>query len=245
MILNDDDFKGKLHQAFTSIHDALKDGSLKEVDHNATMSSLQKGLQEGYGMPEGELKRLYTGWQDSGSSFSYIDKNTWDANVQGSEEYGYDWLMGLSDEEMMEYAVASPELKKKYKLTDPAAQFEQLIRGQHAAAETSGSLTPNTALSGGAYFPPMPDIFNMDPESQTAMNFVKGSADSLANQIDELRRSGLLPSETESKLRELAAEQSKAYNINTGAEALESLRYIDSQSELSDYYHLSKQAGRK
>ena len=245
MILNDDDFKGKLHNAFASVHEDLKSGSLSKEDHQSTMDAVQKGIRNKYNMSEGELGRLYEGWQDSGSSFSYIDKNKWDSNVQTSEEYGYDWLMGLSDEQMMEYAVANPDLKKKYKLTNPDEQFEQLVRGQHAAATSAGNLKKNRELSGGAWFPAMPMNLNIDPEIETALNFVKGSSDSLENQLDELRRSGLLPSESESKLRALAAEQSKEYNINTGAEALESLRYIDSEPELADYYHISKQAGRK
>jgi hypothetical protein len=246
MILNDDDFRGKLHNAFASVHDDLKSGALTADDHGSTMDALQTGIRDKYNMSEGDIGRLYKGWQDSNSSFSYIDKNAWDANVQTSEDFGYDWLMGLSDEQMMEYAVANPELKKKYKLTNPDEQFEQLVRGQHAAAASAGNLTKNTSFFAGVFNQmPSGSPIRLDPELETAINFVKGSSDSLANQLDELRRSGLLPSESESKLRALAAEQSKEYNINTGAEALESLRYIDSEPELADYYHISKQAGRK
>jgi hypothetical protein len=244
MILNDSDFRDKLHNAFASVHEDLTGGSLSADDHGATMDAIQEGVRSTYDLPEGDIGRIYKAWQDNKGSFSYIDKNPWDTNVKGSEDYGYNWLMGLSDEEIMDYATSNPKLRKRYNLTTPDVEFDKLIRGQHAAAKSAGNLKENTALSGGAWFPPMQTL-NLDPETETAMNFVKGSAESSENIIDELRRSGLLEAEAEENLRKLAEEQAKAYNKNTASEALESLRYIDSKEELSSYYLLREQAESK
>ena len=109
MTMNDENFRGELDRAFTSMREGLTSGQYSQSDAPAVEKALLESFQKKYDMPEAELYRIQDAWNKEGKgSFSYLETNQWDLNVKASEDYGYDWLMNLSDDQLLDYAEANP-----------------------------------------------------------------------------------------------------------------------------------------
>ena len=260
--MSDDKFRNNLHKAFTSISNDIRNKKLPKEVVAKELESFNTGLNTKFGYKNASVKNIYKSWVDSGKNFEYIESNPYDITVRKSENFGYDWLMDMTDDELSKRISASENLRKKYDLSTVEGEMETLIRSHHASAKKSGTLSENTRLKSGTkkdtpfytnvktspsiYGEALFAIGQKDPEVGTVLNYIKGQSDSLENIIDELRQSGLFPSEVEEDFQKVAKKRAKAHNINKLSVApegelsvLESLRYIDNERDLSTYMTLT------
>lgn len=247
--MNDKSFREGLHRSLTIIHDSYDNGDITKSELQSTLAQLDKSISADMG-EDFTIGDAVDMWEVN-RSFPDFEDNAWDIDVRQSAEYGYDWYMGMSNDELAKMALKDPQLKKAYGLVSENEKYESLVRSRHAALSSLDGFQSNVGLFslGGASqragksanFEGVSFGYGNDPEIDSAINYVMGSTEKLENLVDELRRNNLYNDEMEKGLRsdakKFAYEENKETMKTRGKD-----RYIDSSDEMWQYHALRKLA---
>jgi len=237
-LLNDEKFRKAITAAFQGL-DKDKE-SLGDEFFMSGHDDLEKEIQAILENPNASTTNALNLWMKGGSSFDNIENNLFDVDLKDDPEYGYEWYMGLDSKSIADIGSKSPYISKKYGLTNPETEYQNLIDERYAALSAlegfDNVLSKKPIPYNLSSFGIQTGAGGIAPEVQAVLSDTFGEQ-ATSDKIEVLKKNGYFDDNTKDLFLKQADKRSKSINLNQIDSQVKD-RFVDSEEELRLYHSL-------